>query len=119
MTLTFTTQNNGVRREKIDHKVSGNPLLCLKSDLLRSVLHLSDNGESPYNPITRVMMPIRIWKNITPTMISKTLQIAVMFYSPNLGFEAKDVSARSLCTAGAIALLCSVVDRNIINLIGQ
>ena len=31
---------------------------------------------------------------------------------------SKDVSARSLCDNGAIALLCSVVDSNIINMIG-
>ena len=37
----------------------------------------------------------------------------------HLGFTYKDVSAWSLRTAGAMALLCSIVDNDIINLIGR
>ena len=55
---------------------------------------------------------------ITPTIISKTLKTTVGFYEPNLGFESKDVSAHSLCTAGAMALICSGEDSDIIKLIG-
>ena len=56
--------------------------------------------------------------NITPTMILKTLKIAVGFCIPNLVFEAKGVSSHSLKFIGVMALLYSLVDSDIINLIG-
>ena len=52
-------------------------------------------------------------------MISKTLNTAVMFCNPNLGFEAKDVYGHSLLSTGAMALLCVSVENNIINMIGR
>ena len=51
-------------------------------------------------------------------MISKTINTAVMFCGPNMGFEAKDISTHSLCAAGAMALICAGVDRDIIKMIG-
>ena len=51
--------------------------------------------------------------------ISKTPNTAVGFCGPNLVFESKDVSARSLLTTCAMALLYSGVDRNIIKMIGR
>ena len=52
-------------------------------------------------------------------MISKTLKTDVGFCGTKLGFEAKNVSSHSLRTAGVMALLCSVVDSDIIKLIGS
>ena len=51
-------------------------------------------------------------------MILKTLKTAVDVCGPNLGFKSNDVSARSLCAAGAMSLLCSRVDSVIIKMIG-
>ena len=52
-------------------------------------------------------------------MISKTLNTAVGFCRPNQGFEAKDVYTQSPRVAGAMALLCSIVDRKIIKMSGH
>ena len=65
------------------------------------------------------MMPTGIWKNINPTIISKTLKTIITSCGLNLGFEAKDVSALSLRAAGDIVLFCAGVDSNIIKLIGR
>ena len=46
-------------------------------------------------------------------MIYKTLKTDVIFCGPNLVFEAKDVSNRSLCTAGAMAIICTGIDSDI------
>ena len=52
-------------------------------------------------------------------MITKLLKGGVSLSGENLGFLPKDVSARSLRAAGAMALLCSGIDTNIIWLIGR
>ena len=65
------------------------------------------------------MMPKGSWKHVTPTMITKVLKGAVSISGENLGFLPKGVSARSLRPAGAMALLCSGINTDIIRLIGR
>ena len=57
--------------------------------------------------------------SITPSKITATLQAAVTFLGPSLGFLPGDVSARSLRAAGANALLFAEVDTDVIRLIGR
>ena len=58
--------------------------------------------------------------NVTPTKITAHLKATVkLFAGTHLGFTHHDVSARSLRAAGAMALLCSGVDNDIISLIGR
>ena len=52
-------------------------------------------------------------------MITKVLKGSVSLSGENLGFLPKDVSARSLRAADAMALLCSGIDTDIIRLIGR
>ena len=52
-------------------------------------------------------------------MISETFKTAVGSCGPNLGFEVKDMSSYSLRATGVMALLCSSVDSNIINMVGR
>ena len=119
MALNFSTQKNGVRGKNIGHKASWDPLLCKNSSLLRRVLHFRANKATSSNPLARVMTLTWWWEYITPKMISNNLKFTIIFCGPNLGFESKDVSACSLCTAGTMALLCARVDRDIINLIDR
>ena len=46
-TLMLTAYKRIFIENKIGHKVSGDPLLCLKSIFLRSVLHLNKNNAPP------------------------------------------------------------------------
>ena len=56
---------------------------------------------------------------MTPPKITVHLKTTVkLFARTPLGFTHNDVSAGSLRAAGAIALLCSGVDKDIISLIG-
>ena len=58
--------------------------------------------------------------NVTPPKITSHLKTTVKLFAGNpLGFTHHDVSARSLRAAGAMALLCSGVDKDIISLIGR
>ena len=57
--------------------------------------------------------------NMTPTMITAHLKAtAKLLAGTHMGFTYKDVSARSLRAAGAMVLLCSGLDTDIISLIG-
>ena len=58
--------------------------------------------------------------NVTSPKITAHLKTTVkLFAGTPLGFTHHDVSARSLRATGAMALLCSGVDRDIISLIGR
>jgi len=57
--------------------------------------------------------------SITPAKVTKTLQAAVTFLGPSLGFLPADVTARSLRAAGANALPCAQVDSDTIRLFGR
>ena len=60
------------------------------------------------------------WINVTPTKITAHIKATVkLFAGTHLGFTHHDVSARSLRASGAMALLCSGVDNEIISLIGR
>lgn len=60
------------------------------------------------------------WRPVSPTAITATLRAAVNFLGPSsLGFLAKDVTARCLRAAGAMALLCARIDSDVIRLIGR
>ena len=57
---------------------------------------------------------------MTPNKITAHLKATVkLFAGTHLGFTHHDVSAISLWAAGAMALLCSGVDHDIISLIGR
>ena len=49
--LTFTTQKNGVRGEKIGHGATGDPLLCPKEALRRRVMHLRQHDTPADTPL--------------------------------------------------------------------
>ena len=115
--INFTTQKNGAREERTCHKTSWDPPMCPKYALLWRFLHLRANNTPSSTPLACVMTPTGLWKNRTPRMIYRILKTAVNFCGPNTVFEAKDVSAQSLCSESAMVILCAGVNSNIIKLI--
>ena len=116
--LEFTTQKNAVRGEVIAHGASTDPVVCPTAALVRRVLHLRHAGAAP-NRLLAAYHNGRSWGCVTPSDISDALRGAVRHLGPTLGFLPSDVSARSLRAAGAMALLCSGVDTDMIKLIGR
>ena len=112
--LLFNTQKNGVKGEVVGQGPSGDPLLCPRDALARQIIHLSKHNADKTRPIASFMTPKGSWKHVTPTMITKLLKGAVSLSGENLGFLTKDVSAWSLWAAGAMALMCSGIDTDII-----
>ena len=66
-----------MRGEKIRHKASGYPLLGPKAALLWNTLHLRKKFAPTSTPLAHVMILKGRYKNITPTIISKTLNTTV------------------------------------------
>ena len=117
--LTFSTQKNGVQGGKIDHGATGDPLLCPKEALRRRVVHFRQQYAPADTPLAQFKSSRGHWINVTPTKITTHLKATVkLFTGTHLVLTHHDVSARSLWAAGAIDLLCSGVDHDIISLIG-
>ena len=55
--LTFNTQKNGVRGEKIGHGATEDPLLCPKEALRRRLMHLRQHDAPADTPLARFKLP--------------------------------------------------------------
>ena len=118
--LTFTTQKNGVENEVIKQGLSGDPYMCCVRAIKRLVCHLRAHNAPLSSPLGRVYTSDgRRPTGVTPALITTTLRGAVTSLGPSLGFVASEVSARSLRAAGAMALLVSGVDTDIISMLGR
>ena len=120
VSLTFTTQKNGVENEVIKLGLSGDPRVCAVKAVTRRVCHLRAHNAPVSTPLARVYTGVgRGTQSVTPPLITKTLREAVSWVGTDLGFLPSDVSARSLRAAGAMALLVANVDPDIIQILGR
>ena len=118
VSLTFTTQKNGVRGEVLGLGRSGSPTLCPVLAAIRRIKHLRAHHAPPHTPLSSYFE--HTWRRVTPADITSVLHAAVLALGPHtLGFQPADVSARSLRAAGAMALLCGHVDTDTIRLLGR
>mmetsp|Transcript_23476 Transcript_23476/g.35641 ORF Transcript_23476/g.35641 Transcript_23476/m.35641 type:complete len:206 (+) Transcript_23476:2116-2733(+) len=116
--LEFTKQKNGVGGEVIGLGATTDPLLCPVHALSRRARHLRSHSAPSDTPLG-LYYDNGAPHLVLPTSILATLQAVVSTFSPfELGFTARDVTARSLCADGAMALLCAGVYTNIAQLIG-
>jgi len=119
--LTFTNQKNGVKGEKIGHVRSGHHLACPVLAIIRRVKHLRLHNASPTTPLSSYFSTgTNKWCKVLSQDITANLRQAVTVLTPTaLGFELKDIEARSLRSGGAMALLISNVDTDKIRLLGR
>ena len=117
-TLTFTTQKNGVCGEVIGLGRSGDPAFCPVLALTRRIQHLREHSAPADTPLTSYWTGT-CFRPVTPADITAALRTSTAAIGPGVGFLPKDISARSLRAAGAMALLCAQVDDDIIRLIGR
>ena len=121
VTVTFTTQKNGVRGETLGHGRSGHPTLCPVAALTRRLLNLRLAGALPTTPINAFRpTPEAPWQFVLPSDVTTLLRRAVGLLPPALtDFTARDISARSTRAGGAMAMLCGGIDSDRIRLIGR
>jgi hypothetical protein len=116
--LEFTSQKNGVRGELVGLSCSGCPILCPIRALVRRIKHFRRLQAPGLTPIYEYHNSSS-WFHVTPALITAALRIAVTAIGPDLGINPEDISARSLCSGGAMALLCAEVDTDKIRLLGR
>ena len=116
--LTFTSQKNGVRGEVIGLGLSGLPQFCPVRAVVNRIKHLRRHHAPRETPLCAYWAD-GAWKHVRPGDITAALRASVSVIGPRVGFVAKDLSARSLRAAGAMALLCAHVDTDIIRLMGR
>jgi len=119
VTLTFTTQKNGVEGEVMGLARSGSPTFCPVQCTIRRIIHLRQHGAPATTPLASYYDSNNKLCHVTSHAISSALKLAVQVMGVPYGFLPKDISARSLRAAGAMALLCAQVDSDIIRLLGR
>ena len=119
ISLTFTTQKNGVKGEIIRHGRSGDPLACPVRAMVRRVRYLLNHGASPDTPLCTYYLNNNA-RHVTSNNITSAVRSALALVDPStLDISPEDISARSLRAGGATALLCAGVDRDTIQLLGR
>ena len=115
--LTFTTQKNGARGEKIGHGASGDAVISPTRALARRVLHIRSHTTDLSTPLSTYFTPVP--HILLSTSITSLLrQITALFGAP-LGYATSDITARSLRSGGAMALLCAGIPWPQIRLMGR
>lgn len=118
VSLTFTTQKNGVRGEVVNHGCSGHPFLCPVQATIRRIRHLRAHGAAPDTILASYCEAGRT-KPVHARDITATLRASAQLLGPQYGYSPDDVSARSLRAGGAMALFNSDVDSDTIRLLGR
>jgi hypothetical protein len=116
--LTFTNQKNSFRGEKIGHGRSGHPRFCPVLAASRRILHLCRNNALDHTSLYGfyVRGPLQ---HLYSRAVTPFLWRSVATIGNDYGLRPEDVKARSLHASGAMALLCTRVDTNLIRLIGR
>ena len=117
VTLTFTTQKNGVRGEITAHGLSGDPFVCPVRAVVCRVKTLIH--KPPATPLCTYFVNDEPFY-VTSNDITKALRFAIhQVDQASLGIKAKDIEARSLRAGGATALFCAGVPMDTTQLIGR
>jgi hypothetical protein len=116
--LEFTSQKNGVRGELIGLGHSGNPAFCPIASLVNRIIHLQTHNAPQMTPLYSYHTGSG-WAAITSSILTTTLRQAVTAIGHNFGLSPHEISARSLRSSGAMALLCGNVDTDRIRLLGR
>jgi hypothetical protein len=120
VTLEFTSQKNGVAGEVMGLGRSGDPNFCPVVAAARRLIHLRQAAAPPHQPIASFFSPTtQRWQRILPRDLTAVLRLSVTVLGPTYGLTPHDVSARSLRSSGAMALLCANVDSDRIKMVGR
>jgi hypothetical protein len=126
VSLTFTTQKNGVRGEVIGLGRSGNPVLCPVHALTRRIAHLRSYRAPPNTPLAAYFITPAVTL-VKPADITDALRCSTALVGPSVGFLPSDISApcapqvrwpyyvlkstrtSSVCSVVGVATKCSAI----------
>jgi hypothetical protein len=116
--LEFSNQKNGVRGELVGLGQSGHPLWCPVQTILNRLLHFRLHQAPAITPLY-FYWDGGSWRAISSTTITHHLCLATTMLGAAHGITKEDISIGSLLASGAMALLCTAVDTDIICLLGR
>ena len=111
VTLTFTSQKNGIRGATIGHGRSGHPTLCPVHALVRRLPQICLAGAAPTTPLNAFRRHGHPWRFVLAADINALL--------PQSDLDARDFSARCTRAGVAMALLCGGIGSDRIRLISR
>ena len=116
--LTFTTQKNANRGEKIGQATSGHQYFCPVRAVARRVIHLRSHGMPPNTPL-HAYYSEESHKicYLHSRSIRTSLRLAASRLDPN--YDLTQIQTKCLRASGATALLHADVDTDMIRLTGR
>ena len=118
-TLTFSTQKNGIKGEKLSHSTNGQPFACPVRATLRRVAHLKMHRASANTPLHVYFDDDGTRRAVSSAMITSLLRSAALTIPGHAGVHPDKIAARSLRSSGAMALLLAGVDPDKIRIVGR
>jgi hypothetical protein len=115
---TSTTQNNGIRNEKIVHGISATGLCCPVRATSQRINYLHLKGAKCTAPIASIYVRNRRTA-IKAKQITDTIRQATIVNFHRTGIIPDEVSSQYLRAGGAMALLCGKIDKDLIQMLGQ
>jgi hypothetical protein len=116
--LTFTDQKNGVRNECIALGMSGHAEACGSKALIRRVIHLRSHDAPLDSPISAYHED-GDWFCVSATQITELLRAGAASVGSSCGVLPSELSARSLRSSGAMAMMCGGIDKLFTRLRGR
>ena len=118
-TLTFTSQKNGIKGEKLSHSVNGQAEACPVRATLRRVAHLKRHQAPASTPLHVYFDKNGACRAVSSAMITSLLRAAALTIPGHAGVNPDNIAARSLRASGAMALLLAGVDPDKIRIVGR
>lgn len=117
VTITLDTQKNRARAETIAHTRSGHDHICPVQAAIRRLTHLRQHNAAATLPFCAVRRQNQ-WLLVPSTSITQILQVSARAL-PTAGILPQQITARSLRSGGAMALMCAGVPTDTIKLVGR
>ena len=119
VSLTFTTQKNGVKGEVISHGRSGHVNTCPVRAIVRRLLYIRSTGLPDDTPLCAYKDGGKT-RFVNAKSITEALRMGINLVGPDtLDIKPSEIDARSLRAGGATALFCAGVDQDTIQLLGR
>jgi hypothetical protein len=118
VSLTFTMKKNGTNCEVIIHGLITDPLACPVKAVVCRICHLHLHKSKKSTPLASYFHNGKCVA-VKAKDITKALRLETLATSHQNGLHPRDISARSLCAGGYMALLCVRIDHNTIDMLGR
>jgi hypothetical protein len=116
--LTFSTQKNGVKGEKLAHAANSQPFACPTRATMRRVVHLRRHN-APANTPLHIYFENGKRRAVSSAMVTSILRTAAYTIPGHCGVDPEKLAARYLRSSGAMALLLGGVDPDKIRVVGR